>query len=128
MSNQPNVGQFCWNELATPNIKAAKEFYANAFGWKFTDHQMEHMTYSMVTCGDKEFAGFWEIPNDQQQAIPPHWMSYILVDDIEARLALVKKLGATVKMPVTKAGTFGQFAIIIDPTGAHVALWESMES
>ncbi|HAT8247669.1 TPA: VOC family protein, partial [Legionella pneumophila] len=27
----------------------------------------------------------------------------------------------------TQAGEMGRFAIIVDPTGAHVALWESFE-
>lgn len=127
MSHRPKVGEFCWNELATTNVKAAKEFYAKSFGWTFTDYPMGDMTYAMVTCGDKEFAGFWEIPQDQQPHIPPHWMSYILVDKLEQQLEIVIKHGASVKVPITKAGNFGQFAIITDPTGAHVALWESME-
>ena len=124
--NQYMAGEFCWNELATPNVKAAKEFYANAFGWEFTDHKMDGGTYSMITCGDKEFAGMWEIPHDQQKHIPPHWMSYILVDNLVKSLEMVKKHGASLKVPITKAGDFGQFAIIIDPTGAHIALWESL--
>lgn len=126
--SQAKAGEFCWNELATGNIKVAKEFYANAFGWTFTDHHMDHVTYSMVSRGNQEFAGIWEIPKDQQKDIPPHWMSYILVDDIDAHLILVKKLGATIKVPVTQAGSYGKFAIIIDPAGAHVALWESLDN
>ena len=30
-------------------------------------------------------------------------------------------------MPITQAGTHGRFAVIIDPTGAHVAFWETMK-
>lgn len=127
MSNQPGTGQFCWNELATSNLKAAKEFYGNAFGWTFADHKMDTCTYSMVKRGDKEFAGIWEIPHDQQKDIPPHWISYILVDNLEQSLEKVKNLGAFVKVPPTKVGEFGHFAVITDPAGAHVALWESME-
>jgi hypothetical protein len=81
----------------------------------------------MVKRGDNEFAGIWEIPDDQQKAIPPHWMSYILVDNLEQSLEKIKKLGASIKVPVTKVREFGHFAVITDPTGAHVALWESLE-
>lgn len=127
MSDNHRAGQFCWSELATPNLKAAKEFYGNAFGWTFSDLEMDTCTYSMIKCGNKEFAGMWEIPHDQQKDIPPHWMSYILVDSLEKSLEKVKKHGATVKVPPTKVGEFGHFSVIIDPTGAHIAIWESLE-
>lgn len=127
MSNKMSHGEFCWNELATTDVQAAKEFYSHSFGWEFTDQQMDDTTYSMIKCGDKEFAGMWQIPHDQAKHIPPHWMSYILVDNLTHSLEKVKKNGATVRVPETKAGDFGKFAVIIDPVGAHVALWESLQ-
>lgn len=123
----PKIGEFCWNELATPNVKAAKDFYGKVLGWEFTDHDMGDMTYTMIKRGAKEFGGIWQIPNDQKNEIPPHWMGYILVDDVESTLTKAKNEGATVKMPVTPAGDFGRFAIIVDPTGAHIAFWQSLK-
>ena len=118
------VGKFCWSELVTADVDAAKKFYADSFGWKFTDHKMDNGTYLMITTGDKEFAGIWEIPPEKQDQIPPHWKTYILVDNLKQSLEKVQKNGASIKVHITKAGDFGQFAIIVDPTGAHVALWE----
>lgn len=123
----PKIGEFCWNELATPNVKAAKDFYGKVLGWEFTDHDMGDMTYTMIKCGAKEFGGIWQIPNDKKNEIPPHWMGYILVDDVDNILAKAKNAGATVKMPVTPAGDFGRFAIVVDPTGAHIAFWQSLK-
>ncbi|MDP1604534.1 MAG: VOC family protein [Legionella sp.] len=120
------TGQFCWNELATTSVKDAKDFYGEIFGWEFTDHKMGDITYTMIKNGDKEFGGMWQIPNDQQEDIPPHWMGYILVDDLEKTLKKAESLGATIKMPATAAGDYGRFGIIIDPTGAHIAFWESI--
>lgn len=121
---QPSVGQFCWNELATPNAEKAKEFYSKVFGWQFKNHKMEQMTYSIAESKEQGFAGIWEIPADQQDHIPPHWMAYILVDDITAALNQAKQHGAKEIKGVTAAGEMGLFAIICDPTGAHVAIWE----
>ena len=126
MSNKPKIGEFCWNELATSNVSAAKDFYSAVFGWKFSDVDMGDMTYTMIKMNDKECGGIWAIPKDMQKEIPPHWMTYILVEKVEESLAKAIKVGATVVKPVTKAGEFGIFAIITDPTGAHVALWESL--
>lgn len=122
----PSIGQFCWNELATTNLTAAKDFYAKSFGWSFTDSDMGEMTYTMIKSDGKEFAGMWQIPTDKAHEIPPHWMCYILVKNLENSLKEVQKNGATIQVPATPVGNFGQFAVIIDPTGAHIALWESM--
>lgn len=124
--NQPGFGEFCWNELATTDIKAAKKFYGELLGWTFVDHDMGEMTYTMIKSKEGEFGGMWHIPTEQKNDIPPHWMGYILVDNAEATLAQAVKLGAEVKMPVTKVGEMGQFLIVKDPTGAHIAFWESL--
>lgn len=126
MSTQPKTGEFCWNELATPNVQAAKDFYGKVFGWQFSDHDMGDMTYTMIKRNDKEFAGIWSIPKDQQKQIPPHWMAYILVEDLNESLEKAQKNGAAVVKPVSNAGDFGRFAIITDPTGAHIALWQTL--
>ncbi len=122
--NKPKMGEFCWNELATANVKGAKDFYGKLLGWEFTEHDTGDMTYTMIGTGEHKFAGIWQIPTEQKDQIPPHWMSYILVDDLEGVFAKAKSLGATVKVPVTQAGDMGSFFIINDPTGAHIAFWQ----
>jgi predicted enzyme related to lactoylglutathione lyase len=123
--NNPHYNKFCWSELSTPDVKAAKEFYGKILGWEFEDHDIEGITYTMIKTQDKEFGGMWQIPNDKKNEIPPHWMGYICVENLEKTLKQAQELGATVKMPITKAGEAGIFAIICDPTGAHIAFWES---
>lgn len=126
MTVMPKAGEICWNELCTPDVKAAKEFYGKVFGWEFTDHDIGDSTYSMVKQHDKTFAGIWAIPKDKQKEIPPHWMAYILVENVEQALEKAKKAGATIVKPVTKAGDMGLFGVITDPTGAHIALWQPL--
>lgn len=126
MSEMPTVGQFCWNELSTTDVKKAKDFYGKVFGWEFDDTEMGDMTYTMVKVkGKKACAGIWAIPKDMQSQIPPHWMSYVLVENLEKSLAQVTKLGGKIVRPATEAGDFGIFAIISDPSGAMIALWEN---
>ena len=119
-------GDFCWTELASPNVSKAKDFYGKVFGWQFKDIDSGEMTYTIVKSNDKEMGGMWQIPTDQQKQIPPHWMSYILVNNIADALAKAKQHGAQEMKGVTQAGEMGHFAIISDPTGAHIALWEPM--
>lgn len=127
MENKPTFGQFCWNELATPNTQAAKDFYSKVFGWEFTDKTVGDMTYTMIKINGQEQAGMWAIPKDQQKDIPPHWMSYVLVENLEASLEKATQAGATVIKPATTAGDFGRFAIIRDPIGAHIAMWQPIK-
>lgn len=125
MADDLKTGTICWNELATPDMKAAQSFYSNAFGWKFSEFKTDEFTYHMISNGANDFGGMWEISAEHRDTIPAHWMSYITVDNLAEAVAKVEKLGATIKIRSKKAGDFGQFAVIIDPTGAHVALWES---
>lgn len=127
MAQKPKMSEFCWNELATNNVQAAKDFYGKVFGWKFTEHPMGDMTYTMAKINDKDFAGIWAIPKDQASQIQPHWMAYIMVENLEQALNKATQNGATVLKPATQAGEYGRLAIIKDPTGAAIALWQPLK-
>lgn len=124
----PKTGEFVWNELATNNLQAAKDFYSKMFGWEFVDKKMDDLTYTIIKKGDKEFGGIWAIPEAQQNQIPPHWLTYILVENIEKSLEIASQNGATILKPVQTAGEMGLFAIIKDPAGAHLALWQPLKN
>jgi predicted enzyme related to lactoylglutathione lyase len=121
----PSLGQFCWNELATNDVQKAKDFYNKLLGWEFREIKSDDMIYTLIRSQDKEFGGIWQIPKEQEQHIPPHWMAYIFVENVTETLEQAKKYGATEIKGVTPAGDMGSFAIIRDPTGSHIAFWES---
>lgn len=127
-SMAPKAGEIVWNELATPNLQAAKKFYGKVFGWEFVDKNMDDMSYTIIKKGNKEFGGIWGIPASMQDQIPPHWLAYISVDNLKQALDTAQQNGATVVKQIQKAGDMGIFAIIQDPTGAHIALWQSLKS
>ena len=55
---------------------------------------------------------------------PSAWLAYVLVDDIAASTKKAKSLGATVMKDVTEVMGMGFFSVLIDPTGAAIALWQ----
>ena len=118
------AGQFCWNELATTEVNKAKDFYSKVFGWEFTDLSKDEMSYTVIESKGKGLGGMWQIPSEQKDHIPPHWMSYILVTDIAIAVEKARHFGAHVIKDITQAGDMGRFAIITDPVGAHIAFWE----
>lgn len=125
-NNAPQFGEFCWNELSTTDSKKAKEFYSSLFGWQMQDHDMGSMIYTMIKKGDKDIGGLMQHPKGQEK-IPSHWLSYICVENVDVMVEKAKKLGATITVPATPVADFGRFAVIQDPTGAHIAVWQSLK-
>ncbi len=119
--NKPQYGEFCWNELLTPDVNAAKAFYEKLLGWTFQDHSMDMGEYFMIHRGEKGVGGMMKVPSPD---IPPHWMSYISVEDLDATLKKAASLGATIIKEATDVKDYGRFGIIKDPTGAHISFWQ----
>lgn len=122
------IGEICWNELATSNVQAAKNFYGKVFGWDFSDQTVGDMTYTMIKLADKQCGGIWAIPKNQEKQISPHWLAYILVSDLDVSLEKASANGASIMKPASNVGDFGKFAIITDPTGASIALWQPLRA
>jgi predicted enzyme related to lactoylglutathione lyase len=59
--------------------------------------------------------------------IPPHWLAYVAVDDLAASTKRAKELGATMIMENIPVQDFGKFTIFKDPTGAVLAMWQSLK-
>jgi uncharacterized protein len=57
--------------------------------------------------------------------MPSSWMAYVLVDDLAASTEKAKSLGATIVKGVTEVPGMGSFSVMIDPTGAALAMWQS---
>jgi predicted enzyme related to lactoylglutathione lyase len=121
----PPISRFCWNELATNDVSKAKKFYSEVLGWEFREIKSDDMTYTIIRSKDKEFGGMWQISQENEEDVPPHWMAYILVTNIKDILEKAKTRGATEIKGVTHVGDMGSFAVITDPTGAHIAFWEA---
>jgi predicted enzyme related to lactoylglutathione lyase len=58
---------------------------------------------------------------------PPHFMTYIAVDDVDAAVAKAAGLGATVVREPMDIPNTGRIAVIKDPTGAVFAIFTMKE-
>ena len=56
---------------------------------------------------------------------PSCWVAYVLVDDLKKAVEKANVLGGTVMKDETQVKDKGSFAIMEDPTGAMLGLWES---
>ncbi len=122
---QPDMtpGIFSWNELMTRDPAASIQFYTQLFGWKAETMSMgPGMDYTFLKVGDRPAGGLLRVPAEAGNA-PTAWMAYVTVADLPAAVAKAKALGAHVCKDVTNL-PMGRFAIITDPAGAALGLWE----
>ena len=75
---------FVHTELNTTDVAKAKGFYGKLFDWKLEDLPMDGGSYTMIKIGEGTAGGI--MPNPIPGA-PSFWLTYVLVDDIEAALA-----------------------------------------
>jgi predicted enzyme related to lactoylglutathione lyase len=112
-------GAFCWYELQTTDPDRAKEFYTMLFGWE-TGGNEEYIEWKK---DDKTFGGMMKI-KPEWGPVPPHWLSYVNVPNVEDTTSKAKTLGANVFVPPMEIPNTGKFSILADPQGAVIALYQ----
>jgi predicted enzyme related to lactoylglutathione lyase len=117
----PRPGLFCWDELHTKDMEAAKKFYGPLFGWtgKMGEGAMKYWHWQS---GGKDIGGMLTLmmPN-----VPPNWLGYIAVSDVDADTKKTKALGGKVMMEPMEMEKVGKFSVVQDPTGSTFALFRS---
>jgi predicted enzyme related to lactoylglutathione lyase len=113
-----NKGLFVWYEHLTRDVQAAIAFYSDVVGWK-TQPFGEGGDYIMWVGSQGPLGGVMTLPDEAaKMGAPPHWTAYVEVDDVDATVALTKKLGGKVWKESTDIPDVGRFAVIADPQGA----------
>jgi predicted enzyme related to lactoylglutathione lyase len=73
-------------------------------------------------------AGMMQLSADMAESgMPPVWTTYVSVDDIDAAVAKVEPAGGSVMQSPMDAMEAGRFAVIADPAGAVICLWQAKE-
>jgi predicted enzyme related to lactoylglutathione lyase len=119
----PEVGQASWHELMTTDAPAAMKFYSEIFGWRPSETlDMGPMgKYHMFNRPHGMIGGMMNKPPEMAQ-VPPHWMIYFLVPDINAAVERIKANGGKIlNGPMEVPG--GDWVVnAMDPQGAAFAL------
>jgi predicted enzyme related to lactoylglutathione lyase len=114
------AGLASWVDLAVHDVEAAQHFYGELLDWKFDSTEDGRYTYCLKD--GRKVAGLYGIPQGSQQ--PPAWNTYLGVDDLDAEVAKVTGLGATVVKGPKEYVDGGRVAVITDTCGATVCLRE----
>lgn len=119
-------GLFGWVDLSTSDVPAAQAFYTALFGWTYEEIPTPMgPSYSMCRLGEDVVAGIApQPPGMADSGAPSTWNSYVLVEDAEATCAAARAAGGTVLMAPADVMDQGRLAVLADPSGAVVGLWQ----
>jgi len=121
-------GEFCWTDLGTTNADAAKKFYQSLFGWKAKDVPMGtgDAKYSMMRVRGRDACAIYPRPSEQRGTkSPPAWIPYVSVASANATAKKAKAAGGKVCIGPMDFMDEGRGAILQDPTGATVGIWQA---
>jgi predicted enzyme related to lactoylglutathione lyase len=119
------LGEPCWVDLMSSDTAAARDFYTRLFGWTTTEAGEEYGNYITFRDDDDPVAGLaGPMPGAES---PNAWMTYVSVADADTATDAARGAGATVIAEPMTVGEQGRMAIIADPSGAVIGLWQPVE-
>lgn len=124
-------GTPCWVDLTTTDLAGARAFYAGLFGWEYVDEEMGEMdigVYSMAMLGGSAAAAIYKsCPGQIRPDGAAKWNLYVSVDDVDDVVGRVAASGGNVLAGSKDVDRAGRVAVIADPTGCVITLWEPGE-
>lgn len=121
-------GTFGWNELGTRDPASSKEFYGAVFGWGFDEQDMGEMgTYTTWKVGEEMVGGMFDISGVVSDEVTAHWLTYFMVEDLDATTELLKAGGGDVRNGPIEI-PIGRFSVVADQFGAVFALMQRNEA
>lgn len=109
----------------TPDVAAAKVFYAAVLGWTYAEHEVPGGVYTLALAPgtNKPVAGLFPWPADRPRS--NDWFAYVAVDDMDEALRKAEAAGGRVLRAPWPVKNVGRLAIIADSVGAAIGYLES---
>jgi uncharacterized protein YbjT (DUF2867 family)/predicted enzyme related to lactoylglutathione lyase len=118
----PPQGSIVWHELKSPDPSASSDFYGTLLGWR------------SMHIGNGPVGPIWLLQRENDQVGTmvklegpggAHWIPFFAVDNVDQQAARAAELGARVLVPPVTVPR-GRAAVIADPQGAVVALFQTI--
>lgn len=112
----------CHFEIPADNVQTLAGFYTELFGWRVTAVPGMEDAYWFVrpSADESVLAGGMTTREAPDQGI----LNYVLVEDVDAYAARAQELGATILVGKTEVPGMGWFAIMNDPQGNRLGIFE----
>jgi predicted enzyme related to lactoylglutathione lyase len=125
LANEP--GALTWNEFMTRDYEGAKRFFAEAFGYTYTDMGGGGFEYSTIEVEGKTVGGIGGMPAEVPAEVPAHWRVYFSVENCDQYVERVTELGGRLLRPAQDS-PYGRMADVADPQGAPFSIIQPPEA
>tara|TARA_R110000737_G_scaffold345990_1_gene375242 strand:- start:1115 stop:1495 length:381 start_codon:yes stop_codon:yes gene_type:complete len=120
------IGTMAWLDLSVGNADEVKSFYQDVIGWKSENITMgDYDDYAMLEPNNNEAVAGVCHAQGVNKDLPPAWLPYFLVADIEASIATVEAKGGALVTQIKSMGS-DKYAVIKDPAGAVCAIYQKI--
>jgi len=124
-NQEHHTGKAIFVELVTPDITAAKQFYAAMFGWTFRDLQPDGIKYAQASLNGHPVSGLIQRDVLAGEHRQPAWLTFLSVRDVATAKTTALQHGAKVLLEPRDFPDRGWEAVLADPQGAVFALLAS---
>lgn len=119
----PAIGKIMWMDLTVENADAVSDFYKAVVGWKKEPLVMGDYADYVMKAGEEGVSGVCHARGGNAY-LPPQWLLYVTVENLDESLEKCKNLGGQVIGEKRKMGEQGHYCLIQDPAGAYMMLCE----
>jgi predicted enzyme related to lactoylglutathione lyase len=116
------TGSPCWIDLWTSDTDGSRSFYSELFGWEAQEPSAEFGGYFMFTLDGVPTAGC--MGNMGDAPANDTWKVYLASDDAAKTAEAAEAAGAQVVVTPMPVADLGVQAVLVDPAGATVGVWE----
>jgi hypothetical protein len=116
------AGTPCWVDIGTPDTPGTAAYYGDILGWQHEGMGPDAGGYGQFSLRGKKVAG---VGPQQNMDMPPYWTVYVASDDAAATVAKAEAAGATVLMPADAVFEEGSMAVLLDPLGTPISVWQA---
>jgi uncharacterized protein len=114
----------CWIDHSSADPGAAADFYGGLLGWDSQDVMPPDAPgrYLMARLRGRDVAA---LGSQQAEDAPPIWNTYVWVESADDTLAKAQAAGGTPMGEAMDIFDSGRMAVLQDPEGAWICLWEA---
>ena len=121
----PEIGSITWCDLTAPNAEEVKDFYEKVVGWIPDPVSMgDYSDFSMIAPESGKVAAGICHSRGSNAKLPPQWLLYIAVKDVDESAKQCEQLGGKVIVEPKNMSGYGRYCVIQDPAGAVCALFK----
>jgi len=113
------AGVPCWVDTRQPDPKSAVAFYGGLFGWEFEDSP----GYRIARLQGHDVAGVGAPPEGPAPVVA--WSTYVAVTSADDAARRARDAGGRVLAEPFDIPEMGRMAVLADPGGAVLSVWEA---